>query len=298
MIGPGAGMARDDHAMREEDVEIIARRFPRHECPRTELHIIHPLCARQVRYHRSAAAQTCAPRSCQRWGRRGPYPSRLPRHQDPGIAGRYKASGMQRLSRSGQKVGRHRFAATRPIARYSVTVRSSEGEHPLWQRYEMSVHEMLAALDPNAEVIHNTRVDGRFSQTKRQIDIWAVGRIVGLEVSVAVECKRRRRVVDVETVDAFVGKLIDIGADRGLIYSYSGFTNAAVARAISHPTPGIAPIALDTPKAVHELKGVPGYPVDLTIQDMPPFWIEDLPSDSFAAFLKSGNALEIYEMKF
>jgi hypothetical protein len=94
---------------------------------------------------------------------------------------------------------------------------------PLWRRYELSVRKLLASVDPTASVRHNHHVPGRLSGSLRQVDVWVTGTVAGIDLNVAVECKRHRRAVDVSTVDQFVGKLLDIGADRGVLYSYSGF---------------------------------------------------------------------------
>jgi hypothetical protein len=165
--------------------------------------------------------------------------------------------------------------------------REQVSNDPLWQRFERSVRELLAALDPVSTVAHNQKVPGRLSQVARQVDVWAVGSVVGVEISIAVECKRHQRRVNVETVDQFVGKLLDIGADRGIIYSYSGFTDSAVTRAWSARNPGVMVVAVDTPQVVHMLRGVPGYPADLIVQDVAPQWIEELSVYDFAAWLET-----------
>jgi hypothetical protein len=43
----------------------------------------------------------------------------------------------------------------------------------------------------------------------------ARGTVVGLEISVAAECKRYARAIGIGAVDQFVGKLLDLGAERG-----------------------------------------------------------------------------------
>ncbi|MFK4267879.1 restriction endonuclease [Streptomyces milbemycinicus] len=159
---------------------------------------------------------------------------------------------------------------------------------PLWQRYELSVREMLKALDHTAEVTHNKHVPGRLSSASRQIDVLVTGKIVGLEITVAVECKRHRRPSSIEVVDQFVGKLLDIGADRGVLYSYSGFSASAVRRAIGAHNPSVMVIALDTPEVVSEGRA-PGYPADLLAQNEAPQWVEEMHEDAFHRFLARGE---------
>ncbi|GAA1662186.1 hypothetical protein GCM10009744_64950 [Kribbella alba] len=160
---------------------------------------------------------------------------------------------------------------------------------PLWKRYELSVRELLAALDPAATVVHNQKIPGRLSGCPRQVDVWAIGTVVGLEISVAVECKRRRRAVDVEIVDQFIGKLLDLGASHGVLYSHSGFTSNAAARASSAQNPCVMVVATETPEIVTGLQGVPGYPADLLVEDVAPAWIEELRSEKFAHWLATGE---------
>ena len=159
----------------------------------------------------------------------------------------------------------------------------------LWERFERQVHQLLAALDESAVVQHNQKVPGRLSMTQRQIDVWVRGHVVGLEITVAVECKRHNRVIDVGVLDQFVGKLLDIGADRGIIYSYSGFTDAAVMRAIGASNPSIMAVALETPDIVSHLRGAPGYPADLLVQEAAPQWVEELDEDAYLRFLTLGE---------
>lgn len=175
---------------------------------------------------------------------------------------------------------------------YARTVADSGQEDraaKLWERYEFSVHEMLAALDPHAEVRHNEYVEGRLSRRLRQVDVFVRGAVAGIEITIIVECKRYRRPVAIGDVDQFIGKLLDLSADRGVLYSYSGFTSGAVARAIGATSPSIVPIALETPSIVREFKGVPGYPARLLVQEEPPLYLEDLNRGNFSHFLRTGD---------
>jgi len=164
------------------------------------------------------------------------------------------------------------------------------GRQPkLWERYEASIHELIVALDPSAEVRRDQRVRGRLSQALRQIDVWAKGRVAGVELTVAVECKRYGRPVTIGEVDQFIGMLLDIGADRGVLYSYSGFSNAAVMRAQSARNPHVITVALETPEIVTQIHGAPGYPADLSVQDVAPQWVEEMDSEAFSHFLVNGE---------
>jgi hypothetical protein len=162
-------------------------------------------------------------------------------------------------------------------------------EQRLWERYEISIHELISALHPQEDVKRNQRVPGQYSKTLRQVDVWATGQVAGLEISVAVECKPHARPVPVGGVDQFVGMLLDLGADRGVLYSYGGFSNSAVMRAINARQPYVMTVALDTPEIVLRNSGAPGYPADLLVQDVAPQWVEEMTSEAFERFLQSGE---------
>lgn len=61
-----------------------------------------------------------------------------------------------------------------------------------------------------------------------QIDGVIHGRLGGFEARIIIEAKLHRRRVGVGTVDAFVGLLLDLGDDRGVLVSAGGFTAARI----------------------------------------------------------------------
>lgn len=166
----------------------------------------------------------------------------------------------------------------------------SANPDPPWQQYEQSVAQLLSAFDPDAEISHNQRIVGRMSRTGRQVDVWAEGRIAGVNILVAVECKRSARPVNVGGVDEFAGKLQDLGADRGILYSWSGFTTAAANRAALSAGPRIQAVELERPEPPYE-----GPLYDSAIRggsDEPAFTaplVNDLDVPDFARFLVTGE---------
>lgn len=67
----------------------------------------------------------------------------------------------------------------------------------------------------------------------REIDVLVRPDLVGATVPIVIECKNEKAPVGVERIDAFVGKLIDVGVPReqGIYVSPIGFTSGAVRRA-------------------------------------------------------------------
>ncbi|NYF97883.1 restriction endonuclease [Janibacter cremeus] len=107
---------------------------------------------------------------------------------------------------------------------------------PEWLTFEKDVKDLLASKDPNATVEHNVKRVGKSGRT-RQIDTLVTGEVCGERVEIGVEAKRYKGKVGLGVVDAFVGKCLDTGVDKGVLYSHRGFDEGAVARAAiaDHP---------------------------------------------------------------
>ena len=202
---------------------------------------------------------------------------------------------MRLLATTGQHHAAQRLRGTMPdpyTARRASRIggmvdkrRAAAGDPP-WKRYETSVKQMLAAIDPSATVLHNQRIPGQLSGIPRQVDVWAKGTLVGIEITVAVECKRHQRNVDVVTADQFIGKLLDIGADRGMLYSYSGFTNSATLRCNGAKNPSVIAIEMDSFESQLGHAGVANYGGPVEVEAVS---IDDMDEHEFAQFLRSGE---------
>jgi Restriction endonuclease len=139
---------------------------------------------------------------------------------------------------------------------------------PEWKKYEQQVAQLITALDSNAEVMHNKRVRGRLSSVMRQVDVWVHGEIIGQEITIAIECKMTSRPVEIGEVDKFVGKLLDLGAERGVLYSASGMTVNAVYRTEGAVSPSVVPVSLAAAPGPNPY-GAPGPPDGLDEPDYP-----------------------------
>jgi Restriction endonuclease len=96
---------------------------------------------------------------------------------------------------------------------------------------EILVAKIQRQLAPDAEVLHNVRLDGRESKTKRQIDVLVRQKIGQYEMSIVLDCKDYERPVDVKGVEEFYGLVRDVGAQKGALVCPKGFTGAAKTRA-------------------------------------------------------------------
>jgi len=111
---------------------------------------------------------------------------------------------------------------------------------PAWQLYEDQITRLLASLH-DGKLTHDVTKRGQLSTRPRQIDVLAEGTLVGRPISIIVECKHyKKKRVGIDIVESFVGKLIDLGASRGIMYAYAGFTRDAYLRVANAYNPEVA----------------------------------------------------------
>lgn len=102
-----------------------------------------------------------------------------------------------------------------------------------------SLHE-----EPGVKIERNVRIPSLLnSKRKREIDILLTGTFSGYPIRIAIECKNYKSVIDAPKIDAFVGKLQQIGipSQHGVFVSAHGFTAGAIDRA---KEAGITPLIL------------------------------------------------------
>ncbi|TDB38066.1 MAG: restriction endonuclease [Actinobacteria bacterium] len=114
------------------------------------------------------------------------------------------------------------------------------GDHGQHQNPEWKlVEHIVAALfdDPDVSVASNVRLRSVRRRTSkrngRDIDVLITGSVAGQRIYVPVECKHRRRKVGSPEIDAFIGKLLDVGlpTQHSILVSTSGFTRTGAERA-------------------------------------------------------------------
>lgn len=99
-----------------------------------------------------------------------------------------------------------------------------------WRDFEKLVARIQEQLAPSSNVRHNEKMRGA-SGRLRQLDV-TIRQSIGLcRVLIVIECRKHKRPVGIEKVEAFVSKLRDIGSNQGVMISSSGFD--AGARAIA-----------------------------------------------------------------
>lgn len=131
---------------------------------------------------------------------------------------------------------------------------------PLWHEFEQQVAALMANLG-NGHAEHNIKMTGVVSKTQRQVDVLVSGEFAGREIRVAVECKRYKRRLGIGKIDEFVGKLLDLRVDAGVLYCVTGYTKQAEVRASEAVHPQISLFTLaegvnDWTEALEHLAGV------------------------------------------
>ncbi len=99
-----------------------------------------------------------------------------------------------------------------------------------WKLFEKLVAKIQSELSPDAIVKHDDYIRDRVTGAMRQVDVTIKKKIGQFEFLCAMECRDQKRPVDVIPVEAFIQKVQDIGASKGVIVSSSGFTENAIAK--------------------------------------------------------------------
>lgn len=101
-------------------------------------------------------------------------------------------------------------------------------KEPKWKKFEHVIAEIHAQLAPEATVHHDYRIIGK-SGRRRQLDVTISQKVAGyLPVFIVIECKNYKRPVNMEKIEAFIQKLIDVKATLpGVMISTSGFDKGA-----------------------------------------------------------------------
>ncbi|MEL7167922.1 MAG: restriction endonuclease [Bacteroidota bacterium] len=100
-----------------------------------------------------------------------------------------------------------------------------------WRDYEHYIHRHLQRMYPGTSIRHDVKLPGKLSGVPRQVDILISGELAGFELKIAVECKHLGRKVDVKVVEAFISFCQDVGANKGVIITNGGYSEAALNRA-------------------------------------------------------------------
>lgn len=113
---------------------------------------------------------------------------------------------------------------------------------------ELLVQKIQQQLTPQAEVLHNVKMIGRHTGTKRQIDVLLREKIGQYDINIIIDCKDYKRPIDVKGVEEFAGLLDDVGAQKGVLVCPTGFSDNAKTRAAGLQIDLYSPVDTDPHK--------------------------------------------------
>lgn len=113
---------------------------------------------------------------------------------------------------------------------------------------ELLVQKIQQQLAPQADVLHNVKLEGRRTGAKRQIDVLVREKIGQYDISIVIDCKDYKHPVDVKGVEEFAGLLDDVGAQKGVLVCPVGFTANAKTRAAGLQIDLYSPVDTDPHK--------------------------------------------------
>src|ERR1700690_1843461 len=103
--------------------------------------------------------------------------------------------------------------------------------NPEWREFEKLAADIQRQLAPEARIETNVKLRGKRSGIERQIDILVKQTVGQYEIQIIIDCKDYKKPVDVKDLEAFMGMVEDVGANKGAMVAPAGFTSTAKQRA-------------------------------------------------------------------
>lgn len=98
--------------------------------------------------------------------------------------------------------------------------------------FERAVFEFLKRADPRARVQFDAKIKDRHGAGVRQVDAWAEATLFGsIHAKILVSCKDHARALTVNHVESTEAEKQATGAHIAILYSRSGFSEAALTKA-------------------------------------------------------------------
>lgn len=164
-----------------------------------------------------------------------------------------------------------------------------------WKDYEKEIHDSFKSMYPSADISYNVKVTGRYSKVERQIDVLIEDYVAGNRIRIVVDGKFFSKKINVKDVEMFIGMLLDCEANKGLLITDKGYSQAAINRAYYDPID----IELDILnfKDLLKFQGFVGFPYidDYGVVLPAPFgWIVDVTRrpDKLATLYQRGLTLD------
>jgi len=100
-----------------------------------------------------------------------------------------------------------------------------------WKQYEEEIAGYFRMEYPDATLTPDAKLRGKFSKIERQIDLLIEGEMADFRFRVVVDGKYRDKKIDINDVEAFIGLVRDVEANKGVMISTEGYSSAAMNRA-------------------------------------------------------------------
>jgi len=125
-----------------------------------------------------------------------------------------------------------------------------------WREFESEVEQYFREEYPNAHIARNVKVPGIHSGVLRQIDVLIEQQLCDMPFRIVVDAKYRAEKLDVKDIEEFLGLAQDVQANKAILVSLSGYTDAAITRASK------ADLLLDVLNFddLHQYQGLTGIP--------------------------------------
>ncbi|HEX7756873.1 MAG TPA: restriction endonuclease [Niabella sp.] len=127
-----------------------------------------------------------------------------------------------------------------------------------WQDYEQEIFNYFREQFPKADIRTNVKIEGRFSKALRQVDILIEDYVAGNRMRIVVDGKWFGKSIDVKQVEMFIGMLSDCEANKGLLITQEGYSQAAINRA--HFDPIDIELDILNFKELKKFQGLTGIP--------------------------------------
>ena len=98
-----------------------------------------------------------------------------------------------------------------------------------FQKLILRIYQQLNS--PGGRVEESVLLSERGGGTPREVDILLHSRVFGIDLRIAVECRGRKHKDDIIWIDGLIGKYRDLGIDKVVAVSKSGFSQGAIDKA-------------------------------------------------------------------
>ena len=106
---------------------------------------------------------------------------------------------------------------------------STREKGDILEKIVAEMHEVLGIKIERNQFLPSVDGSGR----TREIDVLITSQVAGFPVRIAIECKNEKKTTDIERIDAFIGKLQDIGipVQHGVFVSTSRYASGSIEHA-------------------------------------------------------------------